>query len=492
MTNKFQISRPGYDSYLNDVVPEEQATLSGALSYSLQQITNIEKIKTKDFAKIAKSVESTILLPDTNGTDVPVDTTLVNQTKSKIALGSGVYGTYTVSNFFGAMTGLPYPLQQIYAKIKELETQNLRNIYQNLYLAVTWEQASATFDGTNFTYTNRGGGYNRGTGSPTVTVGGNPATAIIGTDPNNLSTFGRLIEIQYTGPSGTVVIDPPPGAGWPSMNAVVQSYINDANNEIQSIYNNQRNNSNQLNALYDITGTALKHEQRARYIGLSAVPVPYDDTISSYPSTIYNFVDSVPSYSKQTLPHMYAQTLEQLINMSTAGGQSIIAMMRQERNQERLAELGIALDNNLQDSLNTTMQKQLMVNGTLPNATEGVLSSNGQIYTIPSWPNNTNPYAYYDNGTRLIENTTAGSIEPILNGSINPIVNPKVPIGMGPELMPKMFKSEFGNVPNFQTVDELPPQLDLVYTSTTLMTSTYNVGDAITKVIECNCDCWVK
>jgi hypothetical protein len=38
----------------------------------------------------------------------------------------------------------------------------------------------------------------------------------------------------------------------------------------------------------------------------------------------------------------------------------------------------------------------------------------------------------------------------------------------------------------------LPPNLDTNYTGSVLLPSTYDVNDAIDKVIECNCDCWVN
>jgi hypothetical protein len=498
----FQIPKEGFDSYLYGIIPDDQAVSAGAFSYSMQQIRNIDKIDIIDFAKVAYSIESTVDLPLTNGTDVPTNATASTDAKIKTALGSGVYGTFTHSNFFGAMSGLPYPWKYIYDQIKLLETQNLYTIYQNLYLITSWEQAAATFDGTNFIYTNRGGGYGRETGAPTVTVGGNPAIAVIGTDPDNLDTYGKLVSITYTGPSGIVVIDAPPGID-PSVNnagynAIVQGYIDGANAEIQSISSTSTTNFQQcqlLNQYWNITGTALKHEQRARYIAISPVPVPIDTRLSDYPTSMYNFVDSVPSYATQTLPHMAAQTLEHISDVDTMGGQSLIAMMRQERNQERLNTVGIALDNNLPSNLDDTSTLELMTNGTLCNAVEGIESPNGCIYTLPAYPENTEPYSYYDcieDTVRLITDTAEGSITPILDGTPCPIVNPIVPVGPGPSLDPGLFQDEFGAVPNFSVDIPLPVELDTKYTATTLAPSTYDVNTAIDKVIECNCDCWIN
>lgn len=505
----FQIPREGYDSYLYGIIPDDQAVLAGAFSTSMQQIRNIENVNLSDFAKVAFSIESTVGLPLTGGTDIPTDTPLSTAAKIKTALGSGVYGTYTMSNFFGAMSGLPYPWENIYNSIKQLETANLRSIYQNLYLAVKWETATVSvqtsYDPSTGLYTvtgislsSSGGGYGREPSSaPTISLSnGGTGTTTIGTDPNDLSTYGKVLSVTLTSAGSAVGFVPsatvsnPLGPGWPGMNTIVQGYIDAANNEIYAIQTANAVNfqaANLLNNLWNITGIALKHEQRARYIAIPPVEIPYDDRASDYPTALYVFVDSIPDLAKQTLPHMAAQTLEHISDLNLAGGQSIVAMMRQERNQDRLAEIGIELDNNLNNSLDENLKQQLAVNGVLCGAVEGIESENGCIYTLPAWPNNTEPYAYFDGDTKLVEKTVPGNILTLLIGDEYPIVNPKVPVGPGPVIDSGLID----NTPNFQIPDPLPVELDTTYTGTPLLPSSYNVNDAIDKVIECNCDCWI-
>jgi hypothetical protein len=274
------------------------------------------------------------------------------------------------------------------------------------------------------------------------------------------------------------------------MNGVITDYVDDANNEILAIKNSSTSNfttATILNTNWDITGTALKQEQRARHNAIPPVTIPYDYWASLYPTSLIVFTDSIPQLALQTEPHMTAQTLEHISNIKNTGGQSVVGLMRQERNQDRLAEVGIELDNNISDQLDINLEKRLMSNGTLPGAVEGIEAPDGNIYTIPAWPENTNPIAYWDcdaNALRIVTGLKEGTVLPILEGDGCPIVNPEVPVGPGPFPEPPI------NI--FVVEDPLPPEINTNYTGTTLKPSTYDVNDAIDKVIECNCDCWVN
>ncbi len=562
----FQIPREGYDSYLYGILPDDQAVLAGAFSVAMQQVRNIQKGDIQKFAQVAYNIESMAGLPFTAGTDIPTDLQSATFAKSQTALGSGVYGTYVMSNFFGCMSGLPYPLKQIYDSIKQLQTQTLASIYQNLYLLVAWEQATAIsyLDGGGnviVEVTNSGGGYSS---APTVTVNGNSATAIIGTDPEDLSTFGKLISIQYSGSTAGVVsislpAGPNPITDNAAYNAQIVSYCNQSNNEILAIRTSNAENfqaANLLDVYWNITGTALKQEQRARYDFFSPVPIPYDRWLNISPTALYVFVDSIPDLAQKTLPHQAAQTLEHISNLRNVGGESVIAMMRQERNQARLAEIGIELDNNIPSDLSPEQEKILLANGTLPGAVEGIPSPTGIDYTLPAWPGlevptggtpcnddvtveiaEPKPVAMYDVNTqslRQVQESGEPTIEPILqntvlgpfgNGTGPPIlIDGELPPGLGTpralcepinifipgtiddnnEIPNILVRPPIGETPPLDPPDDnpvginmqpptdvLPPNLNTAYTGSTLLPSTYDVPNAIDKVIECNCDCWL-
>lgn len=470
---RFAIPEKGYGVYLKGILPEDQRVLAGAFSTSMQQIKNVEQLKLDKFAQVVYSTENMFGLNLVNGTDVPSDVRLARIAQTICALGGGVYGTYTMSNFFGCMSGLPYPLTQIYDGIKQLETEKLKKIYQELYLAVKWEQASPSVTVTKPTYavqngdtgapdylplydyyytiTNAtwagtaGGGYGRGAApAPTGIISGGSGATVetkIDTTPENVpGSYGQVIKVTLvsagspvmyssgnlsptpTSPPATPVeLEAPPTNytiypytglsntpygtdGWLTMNSVVQSLIDDSNNEIQDISVANAGNfdsSNILNTNWVITGKALKQEQRARYISAAPVPSPeWDQWLANYPTSMYIFTDAIPILAGNTLPHMYAQTLEHISNLNLVGGQSVIGMMRESRNDERLSAIGSSSDNNLANDLDDDSKEQLLVNNTLPGAMEDE-GING--YTIPAFPGQTPtgdiiqvPVSYYD------------------------------------------------------------------------------------------------
>lgn len=555
LPEEYALPKQGFDSYLFNKIPEDQAVAAGALSFTLRQVRNIDSVDFKRFAKAAKSMENLDRLPLTAGTSKPTNQELLDNIGQKVALGSGPYGTYTFSDAFGCMSGLPYPWKLIKGRIGQLETDTLNNIYKELFLAVTWEEPTVeveydtyqveTSPGVFTTYytvtgiivTSPGGGYGRGDApDPIITISnGGEGYGVVGRNDAEASslgdgTFGRLLDAVLTdpGPDGTTVptitsIEYPPvstaggtnspdgTAGWQStMDAVVQDYIDQANNEIEQILQNKPVEAKHLIAYWNIMGSQLAREQRTRYKALSPVAVPKDFFANPYPIMIETFVDALPQLSLNTAPHMSAQTIEAITNYATVGGQSTVGMMRQERNQVRLGRMGIPLDNNIPDQISDVDLKELTVNGTIPAADpgEGIPSPlfPDVEYTIPAWPSVVidneevvpEPSgAYYSLPSDLTgqfvptEQFTPGDITPILEGNPNPVVAPLVPVG--PANTPEVEdRAVIIAPPSELDPTNVPDNLNIDYISSTLLPASPTVQQAIDQVIACNCDCWVK
>lgn len=464
----------GFGAYLDGILPPDIAKAAGCFSVSMQQIKNISSVPIEKFAQVVNSLE-TIKNLNVNGTNVPTDTTLASQGLALIALGNGPYGTYTMSNFLGCMSGLPYIGIDIDGLIKNTQTSTLLNIYKQLYLAVTWELATATiqytYDGistyttTGVTITDPGGGYGReGAAAPIVTVNGATVTATIGTDDTDITNFGRVTALNFTAGTTssvpTISIAYPPG-GSSFDNTIVQGYINTANAEILSIKNSKPATAQQLITNWELTGTILSTEQRAIFTGMSIrVPNSSPDnlrepTIATFPATQYAFVDTIPRYATFTQPHMYSQTLEAIANYNTVGGQSLVAMLRESRNQARLQEAGIPVDNNIDNKLTKQQESELIANGTLGGSIPATLATEIGSPT---------PLGYYD---------------PIDDR----YYSDGIAIDTGEAVEPGSFAgSRYRNL--------IAPQLSVIYTSDVLLPATYSVPEAIDEVIRCNCDCW--
>lgn len=606
-----QVAKSGFGSYLTNIVPEDIAITSGAFSAAMQQIRNITTIPIEKFAQIVNSIETTKGLDSVNGTSVPVDTSLANEGLNLTAKGTGPYGTFTFSDFFGCMSGLPYHWKDIYNGIQDLTTPTLENIYKQLYLAVIWNNSAGTVQYTtraeespplsgNYNYfytitgvtpTTTGKGYSRGqAGIPAAQIVGTTSggtiptvTVVIDTDSANVpGTFGCVTGLvlgatseQPNGSGGsptppdpgfTLRIESPPitygytgltntaytvtnASAWSAtMSAVVQSYIDDANNEIQSIFNNKTNVGKALNINYDMAGTQLTVEQRTRYNAIPPVPTPRDRFVNLYPTSQEVFVDTIPEMAQDTMPHGAAQTVESITDVCNPGGQAIIGLMRESRNALRLQEIGIEQDNNIPDVLDPALVPVLMSNGSIPGARNGIdVPNTGQKFTNPSNLGisdcSVSDTANNFSATVAVLPQLLGFLDPAINtyritnslfdgqGGItqdNPVLGPLLsaaidgltlnlgpfnngsgsgiggsdgaqaistgpvqPIGIGvpsqtgsPVLPDSFAGSPYRNV--------LPPNLNSAITSGTLTPSIYSVQEAIDEVIRCNCDCWVQ
>jgi hypothetical protein len=529
-----------------------------------------------------------------NGTQVPTNLNLRNAARPLIALGSGPQQSYTMSDFFGCMSGLPYngPLINIYNKLNEVATRKLFNIYHETYLAVTYQRARMSItqpvynvlvqpyiapdpiaippivgqpriDDWYYTITFavnvKGGGYGRGTAPPPLIViqpnnVGASATCTIGTNDNEIpGNFGRVnglsanfgspykyattsvmqagppcapapaqekiyielpppddLPVQPNGDFSTAGTNVPLGYGvgapvpdgscgfgppfvdlgpaqWPGMNTPIQLYIDQANDEIDAILLAKPTQCKSLNDSWNDTGYQLNIEQRAR---VSALRPPLDDVredfLSLFPTSQYTFTDSIPLYAKNIMPHMYAQTLEAICNLNTPGGQSIIAMMRESRNQNRLTEMGVTLDNNIKDTLTDLQQSilagtpvvvggQTVPTGTIPIATYNPIT-NDSIIVNPDYSTN-NPANVGTTGSNTATTVSNTSSSTSSTSSTFEVVD------YGTSTTPGSFSgSEYANI--------TPPNLNIYNISNTLLSSTYTIAEAIDDVIRCNCDCW--
>ena len=340
-----------------------------------------------------------------------------------------------------------------------------------------------------------------GTNIPTDAAEAQAALSLValGTGTNNLYTFsdffGCMSGLPYdwanlqsaisnmpTGNLSTIYSNLYSATQGPALglNAAVQAQIDLVNAEIALLRTTHPGQASELNDLYSATATQLASEQLARDTGLQAVPSPRtsgkNGDLFPYPLMIYSFTDLLPNYAILTAPNLAAQNLEAISDLNLVAGQSIVAAMRAERNQVRLSEVGIALDDNIPDvtpgvntggsTLNSSVAAVLGI-GTpdglpVPSLDIGIGTLGISQVKIPS---GSSPF-FYPPVTAAIVNVASQGGGPIVPGSL--------------------AGSPYTNI--------IPPALNptnLLFTSS-LLPSSISVAQAIEQVITCNCDCWVN
>jgi hypothetical protein len=316
-----------------------------------------------------------------------------------------------------------------------------------------------------------------GTNIPTDAAEAQAALSLValGTGTNNLYTysdfFGCMSGLPYdwvnlqnaisnmpTGNLPTIYSNLYTATQGPSLglDAAVQAQIDLVNTEITTIRTTNPEQASELNDLYSATATQLASEQLARDTGLAAIPSPRisgkNGDLFPYPLMIYSFTDLLPNYAILTAPNLSAQNLEAISDLTLVAGQSIVAAMRAERNQVRLSEVGITLDDNIPDV--TTVVNTII---TPPNSSVAAV-----LAGVPG-PD--------------IGIGTLGISQLAITGPFFDFGVPGGPIVPG-----SLAGSPYTNL--------IPPALNPANSS--LLPSSISVAQAIEQVITCNCDCWVN
>jgi hypothetical protein len=316
-----------------------------------------------------------------------------------------------------------------------------------------------------------------GTNIPTDAAEAQAALSLValGTGTNNLYTysdfFGCMSGLPYdwvnlqnaisnmpTGNLPTIYSNLYTATQGPSLglDAAVQAQIDLVNTEITTIRTTNPEQASELNDLYSATATQLASEQLARDTGLAAIPSPRisgkNGDLFPYPLMIYSFTDLLPNYAILTAPNLSAQNLEAISDLTLVAGQSIVAAMRAERNQVRLSEVGITLDDNIPDV--TTVVNTII---TPPNSSVAAV-----LAGVPG-PD--------------IGIGTLGISQLAITGPFFDVGVPGGPIVPG-----SLAGSPYTNI--------IPPALNPANSS--LLPSSISVAQAIEQVITCNCDCWVN
>lgn len=122
---------------LRNMVPPDVAVTSDMFTTSMLQIKNIHTMNIEKFSQVVFNLENTEGLTNIGGTSKPTNTQMANNVLTSIAKGSNSDGSYNMCDFFGSMTSLHYPWQELQSKISQLQSTTLTNIYNQMYTVMT-------------------------------------------------------------------------------------------------------------------------------------------------------------------------------------------------------------------------------------------------------------------------------------------------------------------------------------------------------------------
>lgn len=259
----------------------------------------------------------------------------------------------------------------------------------------------------------------------------------------------------------------------------ISLFVTAANTEIANIYKNNKILCDELNYYWDLIGNQLAIEQRA-------IPlcIPNSTSISTNEDTnnIYSFISRVEEYALDTSDGQSAPTLEALCDITTFGGQNLIAMMREARNGRRLVLAGGDLQNNISSDIDTTTAsgKVILTNGVVT----GVTVTNPSTGYLPSNPPTITVYPVGGGAKLSAVLAQDGSINNInVENGGSGYLDAQIEISPPPQSQTP--------VTSVQANYADTPQGALVPVSLlTQSTSSQTVDSAINDVETCNCDCW--
>jgi len=173
----------------------------------------------------------------------------------------------------------------------------------------------------------------------------------------NMARIEALIKQLQTSTLSTIYSQMVTNLTPPNTGSNMATLINNANTEISSIFNNSANASAvaELNSLWSSIGSSLSKEDTLRTdAGLSSTVTgpTYAQTLTASNLSIFSFVETMNSFALETNQNDTVSVLEAIANELTYGGQSIIALMREIRNANRLSLCGLELDNDISEKRN--------------------------------------------------------------------------------------------------------------------------------------------
>jgi hypothetical protein len=264
---------------LSLIIPPDQALACKAMQVSLQQIKNINNMSLIQLALAFANMETTRDLDLISSLTTAVPPSVAEFYANTYATGTGPNGTLVITDLLGAAVGVPFTsdLTNVTTTLNSMTSDGILNT-----LIIIYTRMQNTVDG-----------------------------------------------VYNTGIDDTVVIPPGPGAGtYTNPDAALNALITVAAAEVAGIESLYPTQSLVLNNNFISMAANLNLENTN--LSLASIDVANLDTTSRGP--IMSLVQSLPDYGVNTEQDGPAQFLETIANLSTQGGQAIVACLREGKN----------------------------------------------------------------------------------------------------------------------------------------------------------------
>ena len=276
---------------LSQIIPSDQALANKALSTSLKQIAGVADMSLPQLAITSAKIQTNKDLPLINSLTQALPDDVYNYYINTLADGTGPNGQIRVVDIIGLAIGWNAidNLGTVVSTLTTMNTATLTTVYQTMSNAV---------DG----------------------VYGDPV-------------------------AGPVVVPSGPYAGsYASAEDLISTVLLPAaQTEITTLVAAYPTQVVTLNQAFTNMANQLVGEQTLQ----TKANIDFINTLASDPNSIYGFVFSLPDYGLQTEVGGMAQFIESMADLSTQGGQAVVAVMRQGRSQTVLNNFGITTNSDI-------------------------------------------------------------------------------------------------------------------------------------------------
>ena len=298
---------------LQQIIPADQALANKALAVSLAQITNIGALTLPALARAVGNIETTRDLPIISNLTTAVPPNVASYYNT-LAIGTGVNGTVQTTDVIGLASGwvATSAFGNTVAIFNTMNMTELTTVYQTMSNAAS-------------------GNYGLIDSGPLTIPGGLPCAG---------TYYGNFYSEEVPNPN------PPPanitieGYNPSALDLAMTCLLGSANVAIINLETNYPTQCAQLNTLWNGMANQVVTENNLQ----NTIHLNYANLQPNSTTAIYSFIYSLPQYGTQTEDGGLAQMLENMADLTTQGGQAVVATLRQGRNVAALGNAGIPVN----------------------------------------------------------------------------------------------------------------------------------------------------